>query len=79
MALEKSNVYYVRSRLRHMVLLEVMGRLNESADPEGLLQKVLCICANLRRLLDEDEKSLWDEAKREVDKDMKELEETWSH
>ena len=78
MELEKSNVCYVRNRLRHMVLLEVMGHLDESVDPEGLLQKVLCICSNLRRLLDEDEKDLWEEAIREVEKDMKELEEKWS-
>lgn len=78
MELEKSNVCYVRNRLRHMVLLEVMGHLHESVDCEGMLQQVLCICSNLRRLLDEDEKDSWEEAIREVEKDMKELEEKWS-
>lgn len=73
----KTNVGYVRSVLKRIVRCEVAGHVDELSAPEDVLQRVLCVCANLARLLD-DAEDTWEEAVKEVEKDMKELESEWS-
>ena len=78
METEKSNVCYVRSVLKRLVCCEMFGHVNELFDANDALQKVLCVCSNLRRILDDDEQVLWEESIKEIEADMKDLESEWS-
>ena len=78
MELEKSNVCFVRSILKRITAFEVAGHVDELSDANDVLQMVLCVCANLARLLDDDAEALWEEAAKEVETDMKEVESEWS-
>ena len=77
MELEKSNVCYARSVLKRLVCCEMSGHIDDLSDATDTLQKVLCVCSNLRRLLDDDEQALWEESIKEIEADMKELESEW--
>lgn len=79
METEKSNVCYVRSVLKRLVCCEMSGHVDDLSDATDTLQKVLCVCSNLRRLLDDDEQALWEQALweesiKEIEADMKDLE-----
>ena len=78
MEFEKTNVYYVRSILKRIIASEVAGHVDELSDANDVLQRVLCVCANLARLLDGDTADIWEEAVKEVETDMKEVESEWS-
>ena len=78
METEKSNVCYVRSVLKRLVCCEMSGHVDELSDANDVLQKVLCVCSDLRRLLDDDEQALWEESIKEIEADMKDLESEWS-
>ena len=78
MELEKSNVCFVRSILKRITASEVAGHVDDLSDANDVLQRVLCVCANLARLLDDDAGALWEEAAKEVETDMKEVESEWS-
>lgn len=78
METEKSNMCYVRSVLKRLVCCEMSGHVDELSDANDVLQKVLCVCSNLRRLLDDDEQVLWEESIKEIEADMKDLESEWS-
>lgn len=78
METEKSNVCYVRSVLKRLVCCEMSGHVDDLSDATDTLQKVLCVCSNLRRLLDDDEQALWEESIKEIEADMKDLESEWS-
>ena len=76
--METSNVCYVRSVLKRLVCCEMSGHVDELSDTNDTLQKVLCVCSNLCRLLDDDEQALWEESIKEIEADMKDLESEWS-
>ena len=78
MEAEKSNVCYVRSVLKRLVCCEMAGHVDELSDANDVLQTVLCVCSDLRRLLDDDEQALWEESIKEIEADMKDLESEWS-
>lgn len=78
METEKSNVCYVRSVLKRLVCCEMSGHVDELSDANDALQKVLCVCSDLRRLLDNDEQALWEESIKEVEAIMEDLESEWS-
>lgn len=78
METEKSNVCYVRSVLKRLVCCVMLCYVGALSDANDALTKVLYVCSNLCRLLDDDEQALWEESVKEIEADMKDLESEWS-